>query len=349
VEEKETTAEESRQIAVRRPSSIPGDRDIVFSGIQPSGEIHVGNYLGAIRNWVRLLDTHYCIFCIVDYHAMTLEFDPAEMSGKVFDAALANMAAGLDPQHCVLFVQSRVPEHTELTWIFNTVTPIGELGRMTQFKEKSRAHEENINMGLFDYPVLQAADILLYKATAVPVGEDQVQHIELCRTIARKFNARFGSVFPLAWPLLTPTKRVMGLDGKSKMSKSLGNHLGLLWSDELVREKLKPAFTDPARLRRSDPGNPEICNIFTMHTGFSDEETIAMVDRECRRAGIGCFECKAKLADAMNAVLAPVREKAEELRAHPDTVRDVLNFGAALCQRIAEETMEEVRHAIGIR
>jgi len=340
---------EIEQVQVKRPSLIPGTKPIVFSGIQPSGEIHVGNYLGAIRQWVDILESHACIFCIVDYHAVTIDYDPAEMQNRILEAAIVNMAAGLDPDRCILFVQSKVPEHTELTWIFNTVTPMGELGRMTQFKEKSQQHKENINVGLFDYPVLQAADILLYKATAVPVGEDQVQHIELCRTVARKFNARFGDVFPMAYPLLTATKRVMGLDGKSKMSKSLGNHLGLLWDDEKIRESLKPAYTDPARLRRKDPGNPDICNIFTMHLGFSSAETIEMTDRECRKAGIGCFDCKSNLADSMKRVLEPVREKANELRSRPDRVRDVLSYGAALCQKIAEETMEEVRRAIGLR
>lgn len=341
--------EKREQIKVNRPSLIPKEKEIVFSGIQPSGEIHVGNYLGAIKQWVKILKTHYCIFCIVDYHAITIECDPSEMTRRILEAAMVNIAAGLDPDKCVLFVQSRVPEHTELTWIFNTVAPIGELSRMTQFKEKSQQHKQNINMGMYDYPVLQAADIMMYKATGVPVGEDQVQHIELCRTIVRKFNTRFGNVFPLAYPMLTATRRVMGLDGKSKMSKSLGNHLGLLWSDAEIREKLRPAFTDPRRLRKSDPGNPDICNIFTMHAGFSSDETIKMIDRECRTAGIGCYDCKMKLADSMNGVLSPVREKAEELKKHPETVKDVLTYGAALCQKIAEETMEEVRSAIGIR
>jgi tryptophanyl-tRNA synthetase len=339
----------SQPVAVKRPSVIPGDKPIAFSGIQPSGEIHVGNYLGAIRQWVDMLGTHRCIFCIVDYHAITIDYDREGMQARIFEAAVANIAAGLDPERCILFVQSKVPEHTELTWIFNTVTPMGELGRMTQFKEKSQVHRDNINVGLFDYPVLQAADILLYKATAVPVGEDQVQHIELCREIARKFNAKFGDVFPMAYPVLTATRRVMGLDGKSKMSKSLGNHLGLLWGDEEIIEKLRPAYTDPARLRRSDPGNPDICNIFTMHTGFSPSAMIRETDEACRKAGIGCFDCKKNLAASMTRVLTPVRQRAEELRKSPDRVRDVLNYGAALCQKIAEETMEEVRHAVGLR
>ena len=327
---------------------LPGDRMVVFSGIQPSGEIHVGNYLGAIRNWVSMLDEHFCIFCIVDYHAVTIEYDALRMQEMIFDAAVANMAAGLDPTRCKLFVQSRVPEHTELAWVFNSVCPMGELSRMTQFKEKSRQHEQNINAGLFTYPVLQAADILLYKAIGVPVGEDQVQHIELCREIARKFNARYGQVFPESKAMLTASKRVMGLDGKSKMSKSLGNHLGLLEEDEVIREKLRPAYTDPARLRRKDPGNPDICNVFTMHQGFSPAPLVEEVDRECRSAGIGCFDCKMKLADSMNTVLGPVREKARDLRANPDKVHAALDDSARFCKAVAEDTMAEVRGAMGL-
>ncbi len=328
---------------------LPSGRPVVFSGIQPSGEIHVGNYLGAIRNWIAMLDDHHCIFCIVDYHAVTIQYDRALMQKRILDAAIVNVAAGLDPSRCRLFVQSRVPEHTELAWVFSTVCPMGELSRMTQFKEKSKQHESNINTGLFTYPVLQAADILLYKATVVPVGEDQVQHIELCREIARHFNARFGDVFPEPRAHLTATKRIMGLDGQAKMSKSLGNQLGLLEEDAVVREKLRPAFTDPARLRKSDPGNPDICNIFSMHGGFSARDVIEEVDRECRRAGIGCFDCKMRLADSMNAVLAPIRERARRLAADPEEVLTALGEGAASSSLVARDTMDEVREAMGLR
>lgn len=328
---------------------LPADRPIVFSGIQPSGEIHVGNYLGAIKNWTRLLDDNFCIFCIVDYHAVTIQYDPALMQKRILDAAIANIAAGLDPRRCKLFVQSHVPEHTELAWVFNTVCPMGDLSRMTQFKEKSKQHRENINAGLFTYPALQSADILLYKATGVPVGEDQVQHIELCREIARRFNTRYGDVFPESEAWLTNTRRLMGLDGQAKMSKSLGNHLGLLWNDETVRQKLKPAFTDPARKRRKDPGNPEICNIFTMHQGFSPDQVVAEVDRECRTAGIGCFDCKNRLADSMKAELDPIRERARELDADRDQVRQILADSADFCGRVATDTMNEVREVMGLR
>lgn len=324
-------------------------RERSFSGIQPSGEIHVGNYLGAIQNWVAMLDDYECIFCIVDWHATTVEYDPREMPQRIFDAAVVNIACGLDPDRCTLFVQSAVPEHTELCWALMTVSPMGELGRMTQFKQKSEQHRENVNAGLFAYPVLMAADILLYKATVIPVGEDQIQHIELAREITRHFNSRYGKTFPECRAKLGIAPRVLGLDGKAKMSKSLGNHLGVLETPDEVRRKLKGAYTDPQRLRRSDPGRPEICNIFTMHKGFSAADVVASVDRECRVAGIGCGDCKMLLADAIDARLGPARERAAELRARPERVFQVLEAGAERCRAIARGTMLEVRERMGLR
>jgi tryptophanyl-tRNA synthetase len=326
-----------------------GSRQRAFSGIQPSGEIHVGNYLGAIKNWVEMLDRDECIFCIVDQHATTIEYDPRVMPERIFDAAVANIACGLDPERCTLFVQSAVPEHTELCWAFMVVCPMGELGRMTQYKQKSEQHKDNVNAGLFAYPVLMAADILLYKATKVPVGEDQLQHLELCREIGRHWNARFGDLFPEAQGVLSPAPRVLGLDGKAKMSKSLGNHLGVLEPPEAIAAKLKPAYTDPARLRRTDPGNPDICNIFTMHKGFSPADDVARVDRECRTAGIGCGDCKQLLARHIEETLGPIRARATELRAKPERVWEILDAGAAHCRAIARETMRQVRDAMGLR
>ena len=322
----------------------------LFSGIQPSGEIHIGNYCGAIRNWVRLLDQYECIFCIVDYHAFTSPYDIAAIKRRTFDAARVNIACGIDPARAILFVQSRVPEHTELAWVLSTVTPMGDLARMTQFKEKSRQNEENVNAGLFTYPVLQAADILLYKAVAVPVGEDQIQHIELTREIARKFNARFAELFPEPAQLVpTDGARIMGLDGKSKMSKTLNNYIGVLESSEEVWKKLAPALTDENRKRRTDPGNPDICNIYSLHKAFSDTATIEEVNRECRVAGIGCVDCKKKLHQSMMATLEPIQAKAAELAEKPDLVSDVLADGAKRAGAIASTTMEEVRVAAGIR
>ncbi len=324
-------------------------RKVVFSGIQPSGDLHVGNYLGAIVNWVRLIDPYDSIFSIVDLHALTVEYDPAMMPKRILAAAAANIAAGLDPSRATLFVQSHVPEHTELAWYFNTVTPMGELGRMTQFKEKAEHFKQNVNVGLYDYPVLQAADILLYKAELVPVGEDQVQHIELARDIARHWNRRYGDVFPEPQPLLTASARVMGIDGKTKMSKSLGNHIGILEEPDAIRAKLAVAVTDENRKRRVDPGNPDVCNVYTMHKGFSKSDEIAMVDVECRRAGIGCVDCKIILADNMIATLAPIREKSASLLARPDDLRDTLAAGAARCRAIAGATIDEARRAMGLR
>lgn len=322
----------------------------VFSGIQPSGEVHIGNYLGAISNWVTLLDEYECIFCIVDHHATTISYDPKEMPQRIFDAAVANMAAGLDPERCILFVQSEVPQHTELAWIFNTVTPFGDLTRMTQFKQKSQVHTDNINVGLFTYPVLQAADILLYKAGMVPVGEDQVQHIELAREVARKFNARFGDVFPECQAMVAQAKRVMGLDGENKMSKSLGNTIGLLEEPESTWKKLGPAKTDQRRLRRTDPGVPEDCNVFTSyHMHFSPREDLDWVREGCTSAGIGCIQCKKKLAENMEKILGPIREKANELRKSPDTVYDVLSEGAKKAREMVKPVMEETYRVMGLR
>ncbi len=324
-------------------------KPFLFSGIQPSGDIHIGNYCGAIRNWVKLLDRYECIFCVVDYHAVTIQYDVQSMKQRILDAARVNIACGLDPALCTLFVQSHVPEHTELAWILNTVTPMGDLSRMTQFKEKSRQHEDNINAGLFTYPVLQAADILLYKAVAVPVGEDQVQHIELTREIARKFNARFAGVFPEPAQLVPREGgRIMGMDGRSKMSKSLNNYIGVLEGSDSVWKKLAPAMTDENRKRRTDPGDPGICNIFTLHRNFSDEETIATVDRECRIAGIGCVDCKKMLHRNLMATLEPIQAKAADLESSPGMVEEILEEGGRRARAIARETMAEVRKVLGL-
>ncbi len=244
----------------------------IFSGIQPSGELHIGNYLGAVKNWVQLQAQYPgAIFCIVDYHAITGAYDPAVLRARRREMAVSLLAAGIDPAQATLFLQSAVPEHTELAWIFNTITPLGELERQTQYKDKA-SRQESVATGILTYPVLQAADILLYRGDAVPVGEDQVQHLELSREIARKWNARFARddapYFPEPKALLTPTRRIMGLDGQAKMSKSLGNTIGLLESRDEIWAKLRPAVTDPARVRKTDPGTPEVCNIYHLHKAF---------------------------------------------------------------------------------
>ena len=321
----------------------------VFSGIQPSGEIHVGNYIGAIQNWVKLMDDYDCIFCIVDYHAMTKRYDPANLQRRILDAAIVNIACGLDPDRCSIFVQSRIVEHAELAWIFNCITPYGELQRMTQFKEKSKHQHKNINVGLLDYPVLQAADILVYKAEVVPVGEDQIQHIEFSREVARKFNAAFGRTFPEPQAHIGKHKRLMGLDGKSKMSKSLNNYIGVLDDEATLWRKLKTAFTDESRIRKSDPGDPEICNIFTLHEAFSGTEETGEIGSGCRAGTIGCVDCKKRLHGNLGNHLTPIREKAGKLRRNPQEVWDVLERGASDCRKIARKVMDEVREKSGLR
>ncbi|MGB8951565.1 MAG: tryptophan--tRNA ligase [Candidatus Aminicenantales bacterium] len=322
----------------------------VFSGIQPTGEVHIGNYLGAISNWVTFLDDYECFFCIVDHHAATIDYDPSEMPARIFDSAVANIAAGLDPERCTLFIQSEVPEHTELAWIFNTVTLFGDLARMTQFKQKAQQYKENINVGLFTYPVLQAADILLYKASVVPVGEDQVQHIEMAREIARNFNSRFGEVFPECQAYLTKAKRIMGLDGINKMSKSLNNTIGILEPPESIWKNLGPAKTDERRKRKEDAGIPEDCNIYmSYHRNFSPASDRAWVRKGCTTAGIGCLECKKRLLDNMEKVLGPIRRKAEQLLARPDYVHDVLSRGAQKAKKIAAEVIAEAKEAMGLK
>ncbi|MCX5811646.1 MAG: tryptophan--tRNA ligase [Proteobacteria bacterium] len=320
----------------------------IFSGIQPTGEIHLGNYVGAIRNWVSLMDEYDCIFCVVDYHAITVEYEIEKLRSRTVDTALILLACGLSPEKCKILVQSHVPEHTELAWIFNCVTPIGELERMTQFKDKSKQHRANINMGLMGYPVLQAADILIYKAGFVPVGEDQVQHVELSREVARKYNSRYGNFFPEPQAILSVAPKILGVDGASKMSKSMNNYIGLLEDKNSIWEKLRTAVTDVNRVRRKDPGNPEVCNIFTIHRAFSPNDTLLEVDKGCRSAAIGCIDCKTMLFKNIMDELTPIQERAASLNENPGYIKDVINTGANKCSVIAKETMDEVRKAVGL-
>src|SRR3954464_1199835 len=342
----------------------------IFSGIQPSGSPHIGNYLGAVKNWVELQHKYESFFCIVDYHAITIPYDPADLRVRTADMALGLLASGLDPKKCTLFVQSMVPEHTELAWIFNTLTPLGELERQTQFKEKA-SREESVPAGILNYPVLQAADILLYRADMVPVGEDQLQHLELSREIARKWNARFDKpatakkviatvksavggdeqsegYFPEPKGLLTPTRRVMGLDGQAKMSKSLGNTVDLLEDPKSIWEKLRPAVTDPKRVRRTDPGTPEVCNIYHLHKAFSPAETVEHVAVQCRTAGWGCIDCKKVLHESMEKELAPIRGRAKEIAGNPEKMKKDLATGAEHARAVASRTMGEVKQMMGL-
>lgn len=321
----------------------------VFSGIQPSGELHIGNWLGAIRNWVTLQDEYESLYCIVDQHAITGRYDASGLARRTREMAIGLLAAGVDPERATLFVQSHVPAHTTLSWLLTTLTPVGELERMTQYKDKAQKFE-SVPAGILCYPVLMAADILVYRADAVPVGEDQTQHLELAREIARKWNAEFAQevpFFPEPKAILTGAKRIVGLDGQAKMSKSLGNTIGVMESPEQIWEKLRPAMTDPARKTKKDPGTPEVCNIYALHQHFSPPETVATVAANCRSAGWGCIDCKRVLADNMVTTLAPLRERALELTAAPERVTEILGDGATTARGLASATMAEVTDRMG--
>ncbi len=325
----------------------------LMSGIQPTGGVHVGNYEGAIRNWVELQHQYEkCFFSVVDYHAATIEYDPEEMGRRVRDVATWLFAAGLEPSDdVVVFVQSDVTRHTELGWLFNTVTPMGELSRMTQFKDKSRSNDTNINVGLFAYPVLQAADILIYRASVVPVGADQVQHLELSRDIVRAWNRRYATDafrLPEPGPVLTRAKRIVGLDGAAKMSKSKGNTIGLEDSAETIWEKLRPAKTDERRQRLSDPGVPEDCPMYSLHELYTPDSEREELADQCRSAGIGCFQCKKVLAEHLTAHLAPIQERYHDLRGRPEVVIEMLEEGGRRARREADETLGLIRDAMGL-
>ncbi len=319
----------------------------VLSGVQPSGESHLGNYLGAFRQWVELQDSYDCFFCIVDQHAIVGEYDPADLPQRIFDMAVSLLAVGLDPERCSIFVQSEVPEHTELAWLLNAVTPVGELERMTQYKDKS-SRLESIPAGLLNYPILQAADILIYKAEAVPVGEDQLQHLELTREIARKWNAQYGELFPEPQAIVGGTRRIMGLDGEAKMSKSLGNTVGILAEPDEIWAQIRTAVTDPQRIRKDDPGRPEVCNVYSLHEFFTDSADLPDIAQKCRTAQRGCVDCKKILAENIAREFAPFRERAAHYRGRPEEVLQILSQGADRAGSVARETMAEVRRRMGM-
>jgi len=338
--------EQSRVADTIDEGPAPKEPTRVFSGIQPTGELHLGNWLGAVAKWAELQQKYESFFCIVDYHAITQAYEPRQMAARTMEMTRSVLACGVDPARMHLFAQSQVPEHTELGWVLTSVSNYGEVGRMTQFKEKSEQQRENVNVGIFSYPILQAADILLYKADGVPVGEDQLQHLELARMIARRFNARWGETFPEPQPILSNAPRIIGLDGRAKMSKSLGNTISI--SDDAAASwaKLKPAPTDPARVRRSDPGTPEKCNIWSLHTLLSTPEDQKTAYDGCRSAGIGCIDCKQILHRNLTAKLAPIQERLRTLT--DGDVVEVLQAGRAAAQKVAHTTMAEVRTKLGL-
>ena len=334
-------------------TSSPKSRGRVLSGMRPTGKLHLGNYVGALDNWVRMQDDYECFFMVADWHALTTDYaDTSAIRENSLEVVLDFLAAGLDPEKSVIFIQSHVPAHAELHLLFSMITPLGWLERVPSYKEQ----QENIKgkdlttYGFLGYPCLQAADILLYKADVVPVGEDQVAHVELTREIARRFNnfyGKSGDVFPEPKALLTPAAKLPGTDGR-KMSKSYGNTILLTDPEPVVRQKLKTMVTDPARVRRSDPGNPDVCPVGDLHKIFSSKETIAKVNEGCRSAGIGCIECKGWAADSLVTLLNPMQERRRKFEENPALAWDILEDGTERARKAAGETMSEVRSAMGM-
>jgi tryptophanyl-tRNA synthetase len=320
-----------------------------FSGARPTGKQHLGNYLGAIKNYVALQDEAECIYCVVDLHALTTMETTQNLRENTYDMALDWLAAGIRPEETLVYIQSHVPQVTELHMILSMVTPMGKLTDLPTFKEKVRNQPQNVNYGLLGYPVLMASDILLPKANFVPVGVDQAPHIEFAREIVRSFNYRYNTNVLIEPEIrITEVPKVLGIDGEQKMSKSLNNEIELASTPEETNKRVMMMVTDPQRKRRSDPGDPDVCNVFTMHKIFSSQEEVDMVNVECRRAGIGCVECKRLFARNLNENLVPFRERRSELDKAPDTIWDILNDGAKKMRLIAESTMSEVREAVGL-
>ena len=322
--------------------------------MRPTGKLHLGNYVGALENWVRMQDQYESFHFIADWHALTTDYaDTSCVKQNSVEVMLDWLAAGLDPEKCTMFIQSHVPAHAELHLLFSMITPLGWLERVPSYKEqKENIKEKDLGTyGFLGYPVLQAADILIYKADVVPVGEDQVAHVELTREIARRFNSFYrgerGDVFPEPQSLLTPAAKLPGTDGR-KMSKSYGNTIMLTDPEPVVRQKLKTMVTDPARVRRSDPGNPDVCPVGDLHKIFSNKETMAKVDVGCRSAGIGCIECKSWAADALVKVLNPMQERRKKYEDNPRLAWDILEAGSARARKEADATMEDVRSAMGM-
>ena len=321
----------------------------VFSGIQPTADsVHLGNYLGAIVGMLDLQREHDCVFAVVDLHAITLPYDPQLLPQRVLSVATDYLAAGIDPQRSILVVQSDVHEHVELSWILGCLTTVQKLAQLPTYKDKVARHGV-AGLGLLSYPALMAADILLYKAELVPVGKDQLPHIELTREVARTFNSAFAPVFPEPQAHLTAGAMVPSLLGQGAMSKSVpGSFIALTDEPKTIARKLACAVTDPARQRLRDTGEPTRCNIYTLHGLYTPHGDLGDIASGCRTAAMGCVDCKARLAQEISAALAPIRERRSELAAHPDDVRDILRDGARRARPIAEATMAEVKRCTGL-
>jgi tryptophanyl-tRNA synthetase len=319
----------------------------IFSGARPTGRQHLGNYLGALQNWVKLQEEYRCVYCIVDIHALTTLEDTGSLQKNIHEMVLDWLAVGLDPQKSILFVQSHVPEVMQLHTLLSMITPLSWLLRVPTFKEKVKLQPDNVNYGLVGYPVLMTSDIVLYKADVVPVGEDQLPHLELAREIARRFNNLFGNTFPEPEAKLTSFPLIRGLDGKEKMSKQVGNHIEIALSDEETIERVMTAVTDPARKYRDDPGHPDICNVYQLQRYFNPLQ-LNDIAKQCRSAKIGCVDCKMLLASEINSALKPFRERRASLAAKPKHLANVLADGAQRARVIARETLSEVRQKMGL-
>jgi tryptophanyl-tRNA synthetase len=318
--------------------------------MRSTGKLHLGNYVGALDNWVRMQDEYECFFMVADWHALTTDYaDTSRIKANSLDVVLDWLAAGLDPEKSVIFIQSHVPAHAELHLLFSMITPLGWVERVPTYKEqRDNIKDKDLGTyGFLGYPVLQSADILVYKADVVPVGEDQVAHVELTREIARRFNGFYGDVFPEPQSKLTIAPKLPGTDGR-KMSKSYGNTIMLTDAEPVVRQKLKTMVTDPARVRRTDPGNPDVCPVGDLHKIFSSKETLAKVYEGCRSAGIGCIECKGWAADALVQLLNPMQERRKKFEENPRLAWDILEAGTERARRAAGETMDDVRAAMGM-
>ena len=331
----------------------PNQQKRVLSGMRPTGKLHLGNYVGALDNWVGMQDQYDCFFFIADWHALTTDYaDTSNIKQNSLEVAMDWLAAGLDPERCTMFFQSHVPQHAELHLLFSMITPLGWLERVPTYKEqRENIKEKDLSTyGFLGYPLLQSADILIYKGDFVPVGEDQVPHVELTREVARRFNSLFtklGEVFPEPRPLLTHSPRLPGTDGR-KMSKSYGNTILLTDPEPVVRQKLKTMVTDPKRIRRTDAGDPDVCPVGDLHKIFSPAATMAKVNEGCRSAGIGCIECKGWAADALVQVLTPIQERRKKYESNPRLAWDILEAGSERARTVANATMQDVRNAMSI-
>jgi tryptophanyl-tRNA synthetase len=322
----------------------------ILSGMRPTGPLHMGNYLGALANWVRMQDQYDCYFFVADWHALTSDYEkPGPLAEYVYNILLDWLSVGLSPEKSTIFVQSKVPEHAELYLILSMITPVPWLERNPTYKDQivQLNNKDLSTFGFLGYPVLQAADIIMYKANGVPVGVDQVPHVEITREIARRFNHLYGPVFPEPDAILTQTPKILGLD-RRKMSKSYGNAIYLSDSPEEIAAKVMQMITDPQRMRRSDPGNPDICNVFEFHKLYTDTEQVRQIDHDCRSAEIGCVECKKIMAKKLTEALAPIRDKRHYYESNPDLVQQIMTDGSAEARKIAIETMAQVKNAIKI-